>query len=381
MVGPPPLPSPPEDVIRGLFASAGCTGTLAALPVDGPAAGVPRVSVDADRPVVSASVVKVSIALAALTAFHDGCLDPNEAVDMPAAARTPGPTGLSSSPLDARATLGELVGPALVVSDNEAADVLLGSTGIAAVNELTRRLGLPASVVVSDLRTMISSLAADTGFADWAEMTAWADADQPPAQRAAFLRRLVAARALDPATATRTTAGETARLLRMVWRDEAGPPSACARVRVLMARQLSRARLASGFPSGEGRPSDAAVRIAAKSGSLVGVVRNEAGVLTDPDGRSFVVAVFTVANRPYERATDVDTAIGAAAATAVDHLRTLLSNRRRRRRRGVDGSDGTPVVSREEGVGPEPCHGFTAAPGGREVTSSSTGTAGTAPRR
>jgi len=327
-VAPPPLPSPVEAVVRALFASAGCTGALAAFPVDGATTGVPGVSVDAERPVVSASVVKVSIALAVLTAFHDGRVDPDEMVDLPAADRTPGPTGLSASEVDARAALGDLVGPALAVSDNEAADVLQRATGIGSVNELTHRLGLAASVVVSDLRTMISSLAADTGFADWAEITAWADVDQPAAERAAFLRRLVAARALDPATATRTTAGETARLLRMSWRDEAGPPDVCGRVRALMAHQVSRARIASGFRSRDGAPPGAAVLIAAKSGSLVGVVRNEAGVVTDPDGRSYAVAVFTVADRRYERAADVGTAIGAAAVTAVDHLRSMLSNLR-----------------------------------------------------
>lgn len=181
---------------------------------------------------------------------------------------------------------------------------------------------------MSDLRTMLSSLAADTGFADWDQMSAWADVDRPPAQRAAFLRRLVCARALDPATATRTTAGETARLLRMVWRDEAGPPPVCARVRALMAGQVSRTRIAAGFPSGDGAASDPVVGVAAKSGSLVGVVRNEAGVVTDPGGRSFAVAVFTVADRPHERAADIDTAIGAAAATAVGHLRSVLPRNR-----------------------------------------------------
>lgn len=244
-------------------------------------------------PAVSASVVKVSIALETLTAFTDGRLDPAAVVELPAEDRTPGPTGLSASPADARAGLGELATPMLTISDNEAADVLLRRVGIAAVNTRSRALGLNDSVIVSDLRTMIASLAHDTGFPDWAAMTAWTDADQAPDALASFLSRLVAARALDPIKATRTTAADTAQLLRLVWRGQAGPADVCTRLRALLAGQVSRTRIASGFPPD--------VRVAAKSGSLMGVVRNEAAIVTDPDDRSWAVAVFTPADRPYQR--------------------------------------------------------------------------------
>jgi Beta-lactamase enzyme family len=62
-----------------------------------------------------------------------------------------------------------------------------------------------------------------------------------------------------------------ATLLRLIWRDEAGPAEACAQVRRMMARQVTRQRLALGFPR-------AGVQVAAKSGSLLGVIRNEVGV-------------------------------------------------------------------------------------------------------
>ena len=281
------------------------------MPVDPSGAG--SVEVDADVPVVSASVVKVLIALDVLVAFDDGRLSPVEVVDLPAADRTPGPTGLSASPGDASAALGELVAPMLAVSDNAATDVLLRRVGVDAVNRRARSLGLAGTVVVGDLRTMIASLATDTGFPDWAAMDRWAGADQVPADRERFLRRLVAARALDPARATRTTAADTARLLQLVWRDEADEPRACARLRTLLAGQVRRDRIGSGFGPD--------VRVAAKSGSLVGVVRNEAGGVTDPDGRAWAVAVFTRADRPYAGAADIDAAIGGAAAVAVAWLR------------------------------------------------------------
>ncbi len=51
-----------------------------------------------------------------------------------------------------------------------------------------------------------------------------------------------------------------------------------------MAQQIWPHRLSSGFPPG--------VRIAAKTGTLP-TWRNEAGVVTYPDGRQHAVAVFT----------------------------------------------------------------------------------------
>jgi len=294
-----------STVLRG----AGCSGSVAALAIDGPGA----VFVDADIPAVSASVVKVSIALEVLTAFTDGRLDPLAVVELPVDNRTPGPTGLSASPTDASATLGELVAPMLAISDNEAADVLLHRVGIDAVNTRSRSLGLADSIIVSDLRTMIASLAHDTGFPDWAAMTAWTGMDQAADDLASFFGQLVAARALNPAAATRTTAADTARLLRLVCRGEAGPVDVCAQLRALLAGQANRTRIASGFPPD--------VRVAAKSGSLMGVVRNEAGIVTDPDGRSWAVAVFTRADRPYERGADIDAAISEVAARAVAFLR------------------------------------------------------------
>jgi beta-lactamase class A len=79
-----------------------------------------------------------------------------------------------------------------------------------------------------------------------------------------------------------------------------------------MARQLTRHRIASGF-----RPP---VRLAATSGGLAGVVRNEVGVISYPDGRRYAAAVFT-RSRPGSDDAAINAAIGAAAARAVAALR------------------------------------------------------------
>jgi beta-lactamase class A len=102
------------------------------------------------------------------------------------------------------------------------------------------------------------------------------------------------------------------RLLRGIWRDEAAPAAACAQVRRLMGQQTSY-RLAVGFPNG--------VSVQAKSGSLMGRIRNEVGVVTYPDGRRYAVAVFTEAYKRAARQPAIDRSIGAVAALAIEHLR------------------------------------------------------------
>lgn len=61
----------------------------------------------------------------------------------------------------------------------------------------------------------------------------------------------------------------------------AGPPQACAFVRDAMGRRENIQRLASGF--------DATITVAGKTGTIP-FVRNEAGVVTYPDGRRYAVA-------------------------------------------------------------------------------------------
>jgi len=82
-----------------------------------------------------------------------------------------------------------------------------------------------------------------------------------------------------------------------------------------MGRQLTRHRIASGFGPD--------VTVAAKSGGLMGVVRNEAGVVTFADGKAYAVAVFT--RRSPEVNTDparIDAGIGRITRTLIDHLRS-----------------------------------------------------------
>jgi beta-lactamase class A len=294
------------DEIGALFEQAGCQGSLCVQSLDSEA----EFALRADERVVPASVFKVQVALEVETRFVDGRLDPRERVRLGAADRTPGPVGMSLFEDDAEISLRDLVVLMLTISDNPATDVLVGRVGVDAVNATAARLGLGGTVVESDLRTMLDSIGQDLGREGWQDAVAWVTAASP-GERAGATERMVASRALDPEKGTRTTPRDMATLLRLIWTDRAGLAAACARVRSVMGHQLTRHRIASGF-----RPP---VQVAAKSGGLLGVVRNEIGVISYPDGRWYAAAVFT-RSRPGSDEVAINAAIGAATARAVASL-------------------------------------------------------------
>lgn len=298
------------DQIAQILAEAGCIGTLCVQGVE----GGPTVELDADRPMTPASVVKVPIALTVLSRIADGRLDGRARVLLPAARRTPGPVGISLMDDDAEMSLRDLISLMLTISDNVATDALVDAVGVDAVNDVLTGLGLTDTVLVSDLMTMLDAMAVGAGFRDYDALAAYEPSAPGDPDADDVRRRLATTAALDPARGSRTTARDCVHLLQMIWRDEAGPPDACARLRHHLSQQLTRHRIAAGFPPG--------VSVAAKSGGLMGVVRNEVGVVRLPDGTSYAVAVFTRSD-PSRRADArlVDAAIGAAAAHAVDVLR------------------------------------------------------------
>jgi beta-lactamase class A len=298
------------EAIASLFDRAGCEGQLCV----GTLRGDSNVGIDEDQPVVAASVIKVLIALEVEIWFAERRLDPSKPLTITRENRTPGPVGFSLYTDDVIASLRDLVVASMTISDNAATDSLLSEVGVAAVNERAMRLGLEATVIEWDLATMIDSLAADTGFASYAAMTDWMSSEQSQSDVATFEEKVASSRALTPASTNRTTPRDMAALLRLIWTDRAGPPNACQRIRTLMDRQLTRNRLAAGFAH--------PVRVAAKSGGLMGVVRNEVGVIEFPDGAAYVAAIFTRATAAGASDAEVNRAIGTAAAAAVRALRT-----------------------------------------------------------
>lgn len=286
------------------FAEAGCRGWFHVRDVVGPG----EVGLGPDEPVVAASVIKVLIALEFFRQVEAGRLDPAERAELRPGEITAGPTGFSTFTDDVNVSLRDLARMMLVVSDNAATDVLLDRIGLPALRSTAAELSLRSTVIAGPLRELLDSIGADLGFAGWQ-----AFAQAPEEVQAGLRHRLPNVSAVDPERTTRTTPRDMTSLLTQIWRDEAGPPPACAEVRRLMAAQVTRHRLAAGFPAGVG--------VSAKSGSLLGVIRNEIGVIEHEDGTRYAAAVFTRAETPFKNETPINTAIGTTAAEAVNSLR------------------------------------------------------------
>ncbi|WP_433219696.1 serine hydrolase [Dactylosporangium sp. CS-047395] len=285
-------------VIEEVFAAAGVRGRLHACDIDSGRA----VGVGADEPVVLSSIVKVLLVLEFARQAAAGVLDPAERVVIGAGDRFGG-WGTAGCADDVEMSLRDLAYFAMSISDNTAADVLLHRLGGPDVlGLLAAELGLHRTRIVGGPRQMLESMFADIGARDDAEF-ARLFPTLPP-------ERVAALRVFDPARTTSSTPRELTRLLGLIWRDEAGPAGACAAVRGLMARQMSWTRLRSGFP--------ADVRVAGKTGTLPGLAM-EIGVVEYRSGSRFAVAVF-IDGGPAPR-IDADTALGRAAAAAVNLLR------------------------------------------------------------
>ncbi len=289
-----------EDRMATALRMAECEGWLHVLDIDSGAA----VGLHPERTVVAASVFKVAVALEFYRQAASGDLAVTENIRIVDDNRTAGPTALSNGYDPATLSLRDLTALMLSISDNAATDVIIARVGLSQVNATLQALGLGHTVIVSDLRGLIASITEDAGVPRLDAL--WS---LPEEERDVRLGRC---RALQPDRAIRTTPCDITRLLRSIWRDEVAPAAACAEVRRLMGQQASY-RLAVGFPDG--------ITVQAKSGSLMGRIRNEIGVVTYPDGRRYAIAVFTRSYRGASRQPRIDTAIGAVAALAVEQLR------------------------------------------------------------
>jgi beta-lactamase class A len=190
------------------------------------------------------------------------------------------------------------------VSDNAAADVLLGRVGLAHVNGTLEDIGLERTRVLGGTADAHRALVADTATADTAAaFRALTSNDAAPAVRA-----------YDAVLASSTTPREMTRLLAAVWADRAASPRQCRFARELLGAQAWQHRLRSGFPP-------VGVRVAGKTGTLA-AVRNEVGVVQFDGERPVAVAVFTRAARAEELLPRADAVIGQAARLAVTDLRS-----------------------------------------------------------
>jgi beta-lactamase class A len=287
--------------IGAAFVRAGVDGSLHAIDVDRGA----EIGYQSDEPVVLASVFKIALLVEFERRVAAGDIDPLERARVPAGFRVPGPTGISVMLDDVELSWRDLAQIMIAVSDNTATDFLGERLGLPQVNRTLRELGLEQTVIEGDCRFILRQFVEDLGGS-------WPPAPGDEALiEAAGASALADNRALRPDTGVRSTPREVARLLAMIWRDEAGPPEACAEMRRILWSQVWRDRLSSGFGDG--------VRIGAKTGTLWGI-RNEAGVVEIPGQGRVAVAVFTRSHAPRWREPEADRVIGTAGRLAVDAL-------------------------------------------------------------
>lgn len=290
-----------DGEIAAVFEAAGAQGFLHAREI-GTADG-PEVAVSADDPVVLASVFKIPVAVAYAREVAAGRLDETERAKVTTRYRTGG-IGTAGCADDVEMSWRDLALFMLTMSDNAATDVIFHRIGQEAVDRVFTDLELRRTKVIGSCEDLFASVAAELGIDP--------DADPEAALGAATPDQVWKLSVLDPERTTSSTPREITRLLNAIWTDRAAVPQACEQVRSIMAQQIWPHRISSGF--------DSEARIAAKTGTLP-AVRNEAGVVSFPDGGRYAVAVFTRAFSLADRQPAVDAAIGKAARLAVDHLR------------------------------------------------------------
>lgn len=227
-----------------MVAELGVSVAAYAAPLGGAGDGI---GVDAEALASPASVLKVQVALTVERAIADGSLDGRQERVLTTRDRTPGPVGISLMRDDVRMSVRDLVTLMLTVSDNVATDHLIGLAGLDTVNEFTASLGLRHTLITSDLRTMLDSIAVEVGFDDYAALAAHDPVTDGAPTEEEVTARTARSLALDPERGSRTTPADMVRLLDVIWTNTAAPTAACAAVRQGIVNQLTRHRIASGF--------------------------------------------------------------------------------------------------------------------------------------
>ncbi|RBO89581.1 serine hydrolase [Nocardia puris] len=287
------------DRIRAVFADAGCTGWLHARRC-GTAADI---SVGGLDRVVTASVYKLVLLLAFCRRVDAGLIDPRARLTVHPADCTPGPTGIAALHDSVTVSRRDLATSMMTVSDNAAADILLGEIGLGAVEELLTELGLTETRIVGGTADVHRSLVRDTDTHTTAEaFAALADNDEA-----------WSVSAYDPSYTSATTPEEMTRLLDLAWGGGVLSAEQTDFVRSVMRKQVWPHRIAAAFPH-------RGVLVAGKTGTI-GVIRNEVAVVEFPGEYPVAVAVFTRAARADPQLSAVDAAIAESARIAVTELR------------------------------------------------------------
>lgn len=295
-----------RDDIAARLAEAGVSGFIHAIDID---SGL-EIGLDADTPVVAASVFKVPVLVELCRQYVSEQRSPVERIRVSAdERRNLGGTGISPMLDDIELSLRDLSFLMMSVSDNRATDIIVELLGYDAINTTVRNFGLENTAVVQDCAGLFETLSEDFGGSLEELIANITNGTITNEMRTA----LKSARAFTAELTNRTTPREITTMLAAIWHDEVIGAEACAEVRRIMAQQAWAHRLAAGF-------SHSNIKVSGKTGTLF-YTRNEVGVVEFPDGGRFAVGVFLREPTEEVRNPDADRVIGTVAKLAIDYLR------------------------------------------------------------
>ena len=226
--------------------------------------GAGECSLGADDVVIGASTFKLAVALELYCRAASDGLDVNQRIafqaDRSIASKAP--------PREAAMMM------MMAVSDNAAADALIDLLGAETITTRLHQVGATHTTVRPGVQAEVRAITAEldpyavaAGFDGWHDL--YARHSSPAGLSGQQQQRLSAVTIPDNVSSqgrgAPTTARDMAVLVRAIWRDEAGPPTACAQVRELMSHQVGQ-RLARAFP--DRADISVAAKVAAFPGSF-----------------------------------------------------------------------------------------------------------------
>ncbi len=217
--------------------------------------------IDSDRVFPSASVIKIPILALLLRDVQEGRVDWNAKRTIASRNRVGGTGILCELEPDYAPTMETLARLMIVLSDNTATNEIIDLLGLERVNGFCREMGCPNTVL---------------------------------------MRKMLDFKAIRQGKNNYMCAGEAGRLLTQAAKGELVDPQISQTMISIMERQQCRGKLPALIPA---VPSYApeedkrnlkpgTVLVANKTGELVGI-QHDVGIFTLPDGRRYVIAVFT----------------------------------------------------------------------------------------